>query len=171
MAGGPLFLIPAVHVDGGTHLSPRQSRRQQRVGEGRVTDHRLPAAAAVDQVQIGLRLRHERRKPTPQAPFVEFPIDGDAVSGQPVSVPGVNHNQVPFLGVVLMYPPYGAGHVENENAKTEHEHHDAEEQLLADVMLLSILLNLLQKAHTAYSCPSSRAASHFSSIAASRCTR
>jgi hypothetical protein len=46
-----------------------------------------------------------------------------------------------------MYAPHGTGHIEDEYPQTEHQHHDAEEQFLADIVLFGFFLDSVKKAH------------------------
>ena len=113
-----------------------------------MTDYRLPAAPLIDQVQFCIRLGYQPAQSNSQAPFVERSIDHNAIDGQTVAVLVVDDDNISLGGVVLMHAPYGAGNVEDHDTKTQHQHHDAEEQFLADIMLLRLLFHLLQKTHT-----------------------
>ena len=122
----------------GPDFSARRGRGEQRVGVCRVADHIVPAAAAEEQVEVAFGVGDKPASEALKLPRSEQAFDGFSVAGEPGALCRVDKDQVRGPGVVVVYAPDRLRNVEDHNAQGKHEHHDSEEQFLADVVFFRL---------------------------------
>ena len=95
---------------------------------------RLPPAE--EEVEIAVGLGDKPGGEAFELPRLQETVYGFPVGREPGALCRVDEDQVLGPRVVVMYPPDRLRDVQDHNAQGEHEHHDAEEQFLADVVFL-----------------------------------